>query len=186
MICDDAISFYRQFSPDYEGIRGDESLLDQVELKGKTVLDIGCGGGFDAKKASETASDVIAIDVQESMILYAIKNNPAKNIYYMHGDASKERFQESFFDVVYMNWSAFHFKNKLNLFKKVRSIIKPGGSFLLSDTWLYHPEAFGEGWYFEPPTEYVILLNEIFGNVEYLGEKKQSDVFYRINFKCVK
>ena len=53
------------------------------ELRGKKVLDIGCGMGQHAKQYADMgAESVLGIDISEKMLDYAKKHNDAKNIVY--------------------------------------------------------------------------------------------------------
>jgi 2-polyprenyl-3-methyl-5-hydroxy-6-metoxy-1,4-benzoquinol methylase len=53
--------------------RLDEVLLECQKLKCKTVLDIGCGYGFQARRLGESGIDVLGIDFSENMIKDAIR-----------------------------------------------------------------------------------------------------------------
>ncbi len=53
------------------------------DLKGKSVLDIGCGMGHHAKQYSDLGAEtVLGIDISEKMLNYARENNSADNITY--------------------------------------------------------------------------------------------------------
>ena len=53
------------------------------DLRGKTILDIGCGMGQHAKQYSDMgAKAILAIDISEKMLDYAKKHNCADNIVY--------------------------------------------------------------------------------------------------------
>lgn len=179
--------FYDDYMPDYSGIRGFDGLLNAHTWKGtEYVLDIGCGGGFDAKLASKLASDVLAIDVYDKMLMYACKNNQAKNIYYLHGDFMLERFKENCFDVIVCNWMVFQIDDKKLFFDRVHRFLKPDGVLLLSDTWVLDETLIKDSeLFFEPKENYKKHLS-IFSDVTDLGDTEQSNVFFRINLKATK
>ncbi|MBR6153125.1 MAG: class I SAM-dependent methyltransferase [Treponema sp.] len=83
-------SFYENF----KNLRASETNFNDVietpiitrmlpELKGKKVLDIGCGMGQHALQYSKSgALSVLGIDISEKMLSYARENNSAANITY--------------------------------------------------------------------------------------------------------
>lgn len=54
-------------------LRLDEALSGSKELKCKTVLDVGCGYGFQARRFAEDGMDVLGIDFAQNMIKDAVR-----------------------------------------------------------------------------------------------------------------
>jgi len=121
-------------------------ILKSIDLKGKSVLDIGCGtGGVEVVLAKVLcAGSVTGIDVEPQLIdcsqqrieqhrlqdrvsLKLVKPGPFD-------------FPDNHFDVVFSKDSMIHIADKNALFKEVLRVLKPGGQFAASD-WLVGEDA---------------------------------------------
>lgn len=70
-------------------------------LRGKTVLDIGCGMGQHARHYADMgAASVLGIDISEKMLAYARAHNSADNIAYRHMAMEELDAIEGQFDLV--------------------------------------------------------------------------------------
>jgi 2-polyprenyl-3-methyl-5-hydroxy-6-metoxy-1,4-benzoquinol methylase len=186
MMSEDMILFYAERTPDHFDVRGDADLVQQYPWKGnEKVLDAGSGGGFDCKEVSGRVKTVLGIDVLPSMVDYARNNNSAGNITYKTGDIMESYLTENHFDVVVNNWMSFHIENKIELFEKFHSCLKPGGTLLISDTWI-HNESLKMDQRFESPATYKKLLSQLFKEVKLIGTKPHDDIFFRFSFKAIK
>jgi 2-polyprenyl-3-methyl-5-hydroxy-6-metoxy-1,4-benzoquinol methylase len=63
------------------------------EIKGQTILDIGCGMGFMTEHLVSMGKNVIALDTELSFVTYAVQrtfiyNHPAMGVNYAGDDAS--------------------------------------------------------------------------------------------------
>ncbi|MEK7585180.1 MAG: class I SAM-dependent methyltransferase [Patescibacteria group bacterium] len=89
-----------------------EEFLDRVEevvsLKGKRVLEIGCGNGARSSQISKRCASVVAIEPNRELIDEAKKVNPAENIEYQIGSAEKLDFEDKSFDVAIFTLSLHH------------------------------------------------------------------------------
>lgn len=109
------------------------------DLRGKTILDIGCGMGQHAKQYSDLgAKSVLGIDISEKMLAYARKYNSAGNITYRRMAFEDIcEFSEQF-DLVTSSL-AFDYAERFDeLMKHVYSIMKDGSQFVFS---MSHPMA---------------------------------------------
>ena len=82
------------FFDNFKCLRSDEINFNEViespiitamlpDMKGKKVLDIGCGMGQHAMQYSEVgAASVLGTDISEKMLAFAKENNAADNITY--------------------------------------------------------------------------------------------------------
>ena len=117
------------------------ALLQDVDLTGRRVLDIGCGlGAIDALLVqSYGAGRVVGIDVEPALITHAEKRASAAGI----SDRVQFRlvqpgplpFADLSFDVVFSKDSIIHIEDKNALYEDVLRVLKPGGLFVGSD-WL--------------------------------------------------
>lgn len=116
-------------------------LLDGLDLRGKTVLDIGCGaGGIDVLLVNTYgAAYVCGIDVEDTVLAsaraHAQKLGAADRIGVVKVVPGPLPFAPNMFDVVFSKDSIVHIPDKHTLMKDVFRVLKPGGCFVASD-WL--------------------------------------------------
>lgn len=106
-------------------------------LRGKTVLDLGCGYGWHCKyAASQGARTVLGIDVSRQMLEVARARNADPAIQYQVCSIEDYGYPPEEFDLVVSNL-ALHYVADLNgIYQKVCRTLKPGGTFLLN---IEHP-----------------------------------------------
>ena len=74
------------------------------DVKGKKVLDFGCGNGRFSKMMAETGASITAMDVSSHRIELARRINTHENIIYKVGNQSDlAEFREKSFDLVLLN-----------------------------------------------------------------------------------
>ena len=116
-------------------------ILRNVDVSGKTVLDIGCGiGGIDRLLVAEFgAKRVVGIDVELELVQRAIEDTRKAGlidqIEYIVVKEGPLKFKDDCFDVVFSKDAIIHIDDKLAFFVEVLRVLKPGGSFVGSD-WL--------------------------------------------------
>jgi len=111
-----------------------------AELKeGETVLDLGCGGGFDAFLAVQKVGQsgrVIGVDMTSEMIKRA-KENALKgnyqNVEFKLGEIENLPVDDDCIDVVISNCVINHSPDKLATFNEVFRVLKPNGRILVAD-----------------------------------------------------
>lgn len=104
------------------------------DMRGKSVLDIGCGTGELSKYLSEAGAIVTAIDNSKNAINYAKSKDSKTN--YLVADAINLKFKQESFDIVIMNMVLMHFDNNQFLDKTIFNAcntIRNGGLFVFSD-----------------------------------------------------
>lgn len=121
-------------------------LLDNEDLRGRHVLDIGCGaGGIDCLLVSQYgAARVTGIDVEASVLAAARARiheaGVADRVELIQVEPGPLPFAASAFDVVFSKDSIVHIPGKHELAKDVFRVLKPGGVFVASD-WLMSHDA---------------------------------------------
>ncbi|CAJ1058480.1 phosphoethanolamine methyltransferase isoform X1, partial [Xyrichtys novacula] len=115
-----------------------KEFVDMLNLKsGQRVLDVGCGiGGGDFYMAKTFGVEVLGLDLSDNMVNIAMDRAIAEklpSVQFEVADATKRIFPEGSFDVVYSRDTILHIDDKLALFKRFHSWLKPGGKLLISD-----------------------------------------------------
>ena len=108
-----------------------KQINKMVDLKGKDVLEIGCGTGRVTFKLSGY-NKLTAIDKVEEYIEYCKKKNK-NNIEFVHAEAGSLPFEDASFDVVIATWSIGGSKSFGSTIWDVSRLLKPKGVFLIID-----------------------------------------------------
>ena len=107
--------------------------------EGDTVLDLGCGTGFDCFLASKKVGEqgkVIGLDMTEEMIKRAkinAKNHGAKNVKFVLGDIENLPIKDNSIDIIISNCVINLTPDKAESFKEAYRVLKTGGRIYLSD-----------------------------------------------------
>ncbi len=109
------------------------AFLDAMKLDpGKTVLEIGVGTGRLAAKAALRCARLTGIDISPKTIARAKENlEDHPNIELICGDFLTYPF-EMRFDAIYSSLTLLHFEDKRAFLTKTASLLRPGGTFVLS------------------------------------------------------
>ena len=106
-------------------------------LKGKHVLDLGCGYGWHCRFSAENgAEQVLGIDLSQKMIEEARRRNLARQIQYRVCGIEEYEYPEGRWDCVISNLALHYIQDMEGVFRKVRRTLKPGGIFLFN---IEHP-----------------------------------------------
>lgn len=120
------------------------------ELKGKSVLDLGCGYGWHCKFAQEQgAARIMGIDLSERMIGEAKRRNSGEKITYRVCGIEEYEYPEKTWDLVVSNLALHYIEDLEQIFQKVRRTLKPEGIFLFN---IEHPvftASEGQDWIYE-------------------------------------
>lgn len=117
-------------------------LLPKAE--GTRVLDLGCGTGLELEEylARAPGARVTGVDLSEGMLRALKKKLPDRNIELICGSYFTVPFGENCFDAAVSVESLHHFEPdaKQRLYRKLRSALKDGGYFILTDYFASTPE----------------------------------------------
>jgi ubiquinone/menaquinone biosynthesis C-methylase UbiE len=79
-----------------------QRALDNVEVFGAVVLDVGCGSGLFFNQIAEKARLVVGIDVSKKLLLKAKTNaGDGDNVFVVQADADHLPFRDGFFGAVF-------------------------------------------------------------------------------------
>jgi SAM-dependent methyltransferase len=133
-------------------------VLEGVDLRGRRVLDIGCGlGGVDVLLVREhQAASVVGIDLEPELVRLARQRFAAAGlagrIEAQVVEPGPFGFADASFDVVFSKDSLVQIPDKRAIFAEVLRVLRPGGLLVMSD-WLRG----GEGAYSPEMLEYFRL-----------------------------
>jgi SAM-dependent methyltransferase len=119
----------RQSEQDFErrtGFRPDD-------LRGKLVLDVGCGMGRFAEVASRWGARVVGIDLSLASEV-AAENLAGRDAVFFQADVFALPFRPESFDYIYSLGVLHHTPNCEQAFKSLPRLLKPGGRIAI---WLY-------------------------------------------------
>lgn len=102
--------------------------VKKLGIKGKKILDFGCGNGIYSKKLiQEGAKKVVGIDNSSSMIQIAKAKYSDSNIEYFKQDGAKLSLPKNSFDLVFASFVLQNFKDSTIPLKQIYKVLKKGG-----------------------------------------------------------
>ncbi len=99
-------------------------------VRGKSVLDVGCGTGIYAKKLISRGATVVGVDSSEGMLAIAQEYEPKAT--FLKGSAYKLPVKKNTFDIVLCTLMIDHLDHLNVFFKEVNRVLKHNGTFVLS------------------------------------------------------
>ena len=120
----------------------DRALLDVVDRHALgTIAEICCGSGEAFKLLGSSSGIGIGVDLSLNMLQTGRRQNPAGNLHFVQGDATRLPLVADAFDSVFMLGGIHHVGDRRALFSEIHRILKPGGRFYfrepLNDFWLW-------------------------------------------------
>lgn len=114
------------------------SLEDIVgDVKGKTILDLGCGiGEFTKYFANNGAKSVVGVDISKKVLEYARENNNADNIEYLNLDIDNLSDLNQKFDVIFSDMVFNYIEDFDKLMRDIHNLLNDSGVVVFSQV---HP-----------------------------------------------
>jgi len=134
----------QHFFDSYKELRSTDTCLNDLleqpvmkellpDLKGKTVLDIGCGYGHNCLDfVKRGASKVVGIDISEKMLDVAKKESANPDIEYKRMNMNEISSLNMKFDLVYSSLAIHYAEDFKKLTKDIFDLLKGGGILLYS------------------------------------------------------
>jgi SAM-dependent methyltransferase/uncharacterized protein YbaR (Trm112 family) len=123
---DDIFSYY----PTRDEIAG----IDPSLLSGRRVLEVGCGMGKYLKVVAEHATEVVGLDLSDSLDRARTETAWRNNIHLIQGNILAPPLKPSMMDFVYSVGVLHHTPNCHEAFRRSAMLVAPGGSLAV---WLY-------------------------------------------------
>ncbi len=98
-------------------------------IKGKKVLDFGCGSGIYLKILKKQCAEIKGFDISNNMLKIARADNPELDL--RKGSAYKIPFDEKF-DIVFASLVVSYLNDWNRMFKQIKKVLKKGGYFIFS------------------------------------------------------
>jgi len=99
-------------------------------LKGKKLLDIGCGPGIHMKKYIERGAEGFGIDISSKMIALAKEHCPDAD--FKTGSIYNLEFDDSYFDILTASFVLDHVKDIEKAVKEMKRVLKQNGLCICS------------------------------------------------------
>lgn len=129
-----------------------ESIRGHAELAGKSLIDIGCGGGFLVRAAKEAGMNAEGIEANANMVAWAREHG----LNVLQGDVRQLHEAGRRFDVVVLSAILEHLENPGDLLRQCREILHEDGIVIISQASFdgLLPRVFPWGWYGWQPQEH--------------------------------
>ncbi len=108
-------------------------LINQIPVRCRQILEIGCGTGEFSRLLAERAEKVLAIDLSPQMIRFAKERSKlCPNIDFIEGDVMTYELPDNQFDCI-ATLTTLHHLPMTGILKKIKTALKPGGVFICLD-----------------------------------------------------
>ena len=120
----------------------DPIRIPENELKGKVVLDAGCGNGSQSVEYTKFGLEVIALDLstglEKGYAFRSMRSGAApEKVHFVQADLQRPPLRASSVDIIHSAGVLHHTPNTENTFRALRPLLKDRGTFYV---WLYKYE----------------------------------------------
>lgn len=116
------------------GVFVEKTGLSLSDLRGKLVLDAGCGGGRYARLAAEHGARVVGMDLSAAVRHARETTRHLADVQIIQGDLLAPPLAQASFDIVYSIGVLHHTPDTHAAFSAIAKLVKPGGHLAV---WLY-------------------------------------------------
>ena len=138
-----SLNYFNSIAKDWNKIRVSyfkdelrELAINSVNIKNKTILDLGSGTGFISLRVAKESNIVFPLDASTNMLkeLYAsAKKENLTNIYPIKGVAEDLPIFDESVDIIFMNMALHHVANPNKAIKEMFRVLKIGGTVVITD-----------------------------------------------------
>jgi ubiquinone/menaquinone biosynthesis C-methylase UbiE len=124
-----------QDEPDRLCIQLYHRLASEVDVKGKTVLEIGCGRGGGAAYIAKYLGpkSIVGLDASKEGLAHCRRAHKEPNLEFKLGDAEHLPFADQTFDVVVNVESSHCYGSATGFFREASRVLRDGGTFFWQD-----------------------------------------------------
>lgn len=120
----------------YTGVNLSETRFFQEtkwakNLKGETILEVGCGSGRFTEQAAKTGAMVISVDLSRAVEANYALNGHKPNVLIAQADIYKLPFNYNFFDKIFCIGVLQHTPDVRRSFQSLPPYLKPGGNLVV-------------------------------------------------------
>ena len=108
-----------------------------AELKGKRILDVGCGMGRFAEIAADAGAEVYGVDLSRAVEAAYAHLGSRPNVRIFQADVMSLPFEPASFDFIYSIGVLHHTPDTRAAFLRLPALLKPGGAITI---WVYSTE----------------------------------------------
>lgn len=148
------------------------------DLKGKTVLDAGCGEGYNTRLLAELGARVTGVDISSKMIEFALEEEQNRTLgicYEVASFSDLSLFEDESFDVVVSFMALMDCPNYEGAVKEVLRVLRHGGELVFSVT---HPcfMTRGFGWIEDEQGSIKLTVSDYFNSEPWVENWGFSDI----------
>ncbi|MCP4727596.1 MAG: methyltransferase domain-containing protein [bacterium] len=116
------------------------NLQEFMDIKDKSILEVGAGTGRDSVKLSEGGADLTVIDYADNALIKVkeAQKMTGRSFDLIRGDGTLLPFRDESFDVVFHQGLLEHFHDPMSLFMENVRVLKKGGYLLIDVPQKYH------------------------------------------------
>ena len=123
-------------NPETALVANEGDILDELlQLRGATVLELGCGKAEKTRIVARKAASVLALEVDQRQLAKNLALGDMVNVHFAHGGAERIPASNAIFDVVLMFKSLHHMpvESMDSAFAEILRVLKPGGVAYISE-----------------------------------------------------
>lgn len=112
----------------------DKSDLDEADIAGKRILDLGCGHGLISTLFGELGADVLGFDISQGFFERdaELDEQLKERVHFVQGDIFHFPLKDGVFDFICSEGVLHHTPDTREAFEKIRAAVKKGGRIYLT------------------------------------------------------
>ncbi len=120
-----------------------DRVVGEVDLEGRSVVEVGCGRGAGSARLAKTRrpASLLGVDLNENLIKSCQESHRAANLCFQQGDAQDLPIPAGTVDVVINIESSHCYPSRSRFFEEVARVLRPGGAFLFADIFVLRGRA---------------------------------------------
>jgi ubiquinone/menaquinone biosynthesis C-methylase UbiE len=139
-------------------LAGKAVRAENLDLRDRIVLEIGCGTGRNTGYLAEHAHTVTAMDFSEGMLRHARTNVHDRNVHFIPQDLNKHwNVGSHLFDLIVCTLVLEHIEDLGHIFHEAARTLRPGGEFLFAELHPFRQTMGGQAQYQDDAEQAVMV-----------------------------